>query len=406
MASIRRHDDLSISESQVYTPNPDFFADHGLREGSTNRALHCIHCDHECTVTSISCCACLNDLDLEGGRTYPIRPRNYYSPPPPVQTEPRNTPTFERFLDLPPELRHTIWELALPGPRIVLLVAIPLKSFVCTRVYSDRHVVPYGDGRTFVFEEDKPAYKKVSLRYSKRIGGCGSRTGWKSQSSIPHVDVCHEARAVASKYYTWAFAKDSVAPGVWFDFKIDTLYLDFGFTRMHDEHYALDDLGDDVAKVKKLAVFPQLPLSNDHMPNSFFIRRLNDIQLAFAAVETIILVARRHGTDDCGDLALLTTKQDIDECLEIYSLIFSQPQYTQTNQLLLYNVQYSNNLRESMFPDERDFTRLRSFRMKNNLSPNMPLILREMITTSHLLQRLEIARETYEKEKKNLWMFE
>jgi hypothetical protein len=46
------------------------------------------------------------------------------------------------------EVRLLIWEFALLGPRIVFLEATPAESFVCTRVYTDRKVIPSGDGST------------------------------------------------------------------------------------------------------------------------------------------------------------------------------------------------------------------------------------------------------------------
>jgi hypothetical protein len=176
--------------------------------------------------------SCDCGLNIEKGATYPIRPEhNYYSP-----SKPQTDWSFSRCRDLPPEVLILIWEFALPGARIVLLEARPLISFLCSRVYSDRDVVRYG--KLFAFKGDSGLVElrrdvpddpgELHFRY---------RYGFKSQSSVVHMEVYKESFRVASKHYTLAFATDLLAPGVWFNFELDTLYLDRGFKQNDSSYY-------------------------------------------------------------------------------------------------------------------------------------------------------------------------
>ncbi|KAH8670412.1 hypothetical protein BGZ60DRAFT_407385 [Tricladium varicosporioides] len=331
---------------------PELEYDHGWFEGTRSRAKHCIHCDHQCLWNSATCCDCSNSLVEK--KTYPIRPLNYYIQSPEI-VEPREVPTFPRFRDLPAELRHVIWELVLPGPRIVRLEAIQLKS----------------------------------LR--SEVGFIIEQYGWKSQSIVPHMEICREARDIASKHYTYAFAPNitSKPPGIWFDFRIDTLYLDFGFNRIANRHYLLEELCEDVEKVKYLAVFLAPPLHHQDEPRRYFERQLCDIGERFTSLEKLTLVARRHGTLDCTNLTFLSTNQDIDSMFELYSKHYDHGRHS----IFLNDVSYSNALRASMSPDDADGWIKRKAGMK-------PLILREIITTSHIVRRLEQARELYMQRRK------
>lgn len=118
-------------------------------------ALHCINCDHECGPRSTECCECGIALDIEN--VYDIRPADYYCPP-------KDRIHYEfRIKDLSIELRLLIWNFALPGPRIICLETKSPRSFVCTRVYTDRFVISHEDGQTYAFEGDVEGWPRLNV---------------------------------------------------------------------------------------------------------------------------------------------------------------------------------------------------------------------------------------------------
>ena len=88
--------------------------------------------------------------------------------------------------------------------------------------------------------------------------------GFRSNTGIPIATVCRESRAIVGQRFTLAFGSESIPPTLWFDFTIDTLYLDWGFSRHGREEWRLKkhpswrfsrhDLSSDVQKVHRLAL--------------------------------------------------------------------------------------------------------------------------------------------------------
>jgi hypothetical protein len=84
-------------------------------------------------------------------------------------------------------------------------------------VWSDRAVNSPG---LSYFEEDGPIPADSSQIFEL------IRYGFKSESTIPLLYVCRESYGVASKLYSPAFGTESARPQTYFNFDLDTLYLD------------------------------------------------------------------------------------------------------------------------------------------------------------------------------------
>ena len=135
--------------------------------------------------------------------------------------------------------------LSLPGPRIVFLEARILKRFYCRRVYDGGTVKHYGDfvRDLYVTFEDEPHGTECG-RVSEGFEPRWALFGLGSQSSIPLLYVCRESYEVASTYYERAFGSYNSFPQTWFDFKSDTLYLDF--MRPDGGVFSPDFINDDI----------------------------------------------------------------------------------------------------------------------------------------------------------------
>lgn len=125
--------------------------------------------------------------------------------------------SFHKFSELPKELRLTIWELALPGPRITLKMA-HLKQNRCPRVRSDANI----DTNQFFDVIPQDTYGGGSH------GGFYHR-GFRSGCPSPALFyVCKDSFSVASKRYERVFGSIHKIPDTWFDFSRDSLYCDWG----------------------------------------------------------------------------------------------------------------------------------------------------------------------------------
>jgi hypothetical protein len=130
-------------------------------EGSTTEGVHCLLCNYECSTASLSCCRCGLSLG-EGDEEDERYPRRQSEATPAQRKEVQNADverSFPQFSLLPKEIRLHIWELSLPGPRIVFLEAWYLKAFTCRRIFSHRGVAIHSGelvGGHYVTFEDEP----------------------------------------------------------------------------------------------------------------------------------------------------------------------------------------------------------------------------------------------------------
>jgi len=202
---------------------------------------------------------------------------------------------FHLFPRLPFDLREAVWKATFQ-PRVVYLIATLLLPGYTDRIWSNKTTK---DESFFDPEclDGRPPPKKLAFN---------------SQSTIPALSVCRESRKIATNVYTLAFGPTSY-PTIWFDFKRDTLYVDwmvanpdaYGEDAMEsDASYVPRDLGPDLRKVEKLAIC-------DGLPKSWWLNgwegehKVLYVLRSLSAIKTIIVVARAHDTKDCAHLVMM-----------------------------------------------------------------------------------------------------
>ena len=217
---------------------------------------------------------------------------------------------FHVFPHLPWELREAIWKASFE-PRIVYLKATLLKPGFSVRVWSDKTIDDesfFDWGQTVSFTDLYPPPRKLSFR---------------SQSTVPALYACHESRHVATNVYTLAFGP-TYYPCTWFDFKNDTLYVDWinKISEPKDEDdsagYLPTDLGADLGKVEKLAVCDGLPgsiLKENGMDHIDWIRILFR---ELYSIKTVTVVDRAHDITDSANLVAMDGVYAIDGEFDIF----------------------------------------------------------------------------------------
>lgn len=214
---------------------------------------------------------------------------------------------FHLFPLLPQELREAIWKASFK-PRIVYLTPTILKPGFSARVRSDTTI----DDEAFFDWEGAPPPPQLSFR---------------SRSMVPALYVCHESRHMATNVYTLAFGP-TYYPCTWFDFKNDTLYVDWVFENPEPEDedepnifetaYNPRDLGPDLGKVEKLAVCDGLPgsiLKENGMDHVDWIRILFR---ELYSIKTVTVVDRAHGIIDSENLVSMYEVCAIDKELDMF----------------------------------------------------------------------------------------
>jgi len=207
---------------------------------------------------------------------------------------------FSLFPNLPKEIRLLIWEIALPGPRIIYLRRRNLQSYNCSRVWSDKPILADSSQSTAKddFFHDVPEYDSENddlIIYFKRpdLGPGKPCQGFFSPCPAPQLlFVCKESFEVMEHFYERTFGSESAFPETWFNFDVDTLYVDWGGVETGGISFRPEDFGDVAAKVKHLAVLHTGPN---------YIRRgltheqwLSYILFEFCNLHTLTLVHKRH----------------------------------------------------------------------------------------------------------------
>lgn len=141
-----------------------------------------------------------------------------------LSAKPKRATSFTKFGDLPPELRVSIWQLAMPEARTVV----------------------------------------VQSPYTKRSRGPtslesllpGSQDTWQSATQIPALlHVNSEARYEALKHYSLSLGVGAAEPRIYVDFKRDTVF--FGDAELRSECASLWNKTQDLDKVQRLAIVPE-----------------------------------------------------------------------------------------------------------------------------------------------------
>ncbi|KAJ8116332.1 hypothetical protein ONZ43_g4467 [Nemania bipapillata] len=136
--------------------------------------------------------------------------------------------SFTKFADLPPEIRIKIWQLAMPGPRTVVIKSPHTRSKHTPTSLDDILVHTASD----------------------------AELAWHSTTQIPallHVNA--EARYEALKHYSLSLGIGKAQPRVYVDFDRDTLFL--GDAELKLECSPLWAETEDLNKVRRLAVVPE-----------------------------------------------------------------------------------------------------------------------------------------------------
>jgi hypothetical protein len=307
---------------------------------------------------------------------------------------------FQLFSLLPLELRLLIWQFALPGPRIVFLQPRRLQWFRCTRVFSDRDIRKTLTSPVSFEGDFLPYSPEVDWENVKYGGNCYNRYGFTSYSSIAMLYVCRESYSVASQVYERAFGTTTAFAETWFNFNLDTLYLDCASSYILVPH----DIKD-LDRVQHLALHCLASFRPIRPPEGFTRRRdiesrgriANRLFERMPSLKTYTSIAKRHG-NSCNDLVFMDVK-DIAGCLELYS----QP-YDPATETSFMNMQedYIQEGQATLLVDPNDVKERRAKRQASGFQRRfgtsfytMPSIHQKMVTTSRLKSRLERAEKDY-----------
>lgn len=243
------------------------------------------------------------------------------------------------FPKLPKEIRLMIWEAALPGPRIVPIVQRELNKTIGQWEEENDTTWPPDDDKGERTADEKASCRDLAARawgvdeedYRKvpLVGmACGAPT------IIPDVFMaCKEAYAVATKQYKRTFGCAHSEPETYFNFKLDTLYIDYeNFDSFRDPDswsenpFQLDawngfrgEYAENAKNVQRLAV--RVPTGS--MMESFD-EDIADILRTFRGLEEIFVIVRPNDAEDIifekeqlSDLNMIDPVEDVDEAIEI-----------------------------------------------------------------------------------------
>ena len=225
-----------------------------------------------------------------------------------------------------------IWEMALPGPRVVYLEPILLEP------YSSRpnEVVDDADNG------QDPAHSDHETEEDDEFGplSCGAL---RSQATPPALlYTCLESFEVASQFYTLAFETKEAEPETWFCFERDILVVDWGWE--DGLHYDLQDFSDDDLKsLRKLAFFyPNNRYTPSEVMELEYEEFLSQCLEGFCNLETLYFTSwpDQQRMEDRSELALMDLRdiafqnhifseeykpeeeaKFIDECEAVYDML-------------------------------------------------------------------------------------
>ncbi len=208
---------------------------------------------------------------------------------------------FPRFAELPFEIRLEIWELAIE-PQVVHLRQRHISEchHAVHHVSSDRHVADRCTGRVpqdyqgYVCNEREEGMAKEFARMDRVRGRpyLYRMMGFDTDVPLPSLLLaCHESFQVASKVYKKSFSALGSFAQTYFNFKLDTLYLD-----LHTEAAGIEAIVQDVLPYMchdELAKVEKLSINRDLLAETMgsFENYLACILFFFSNVKTVYLIS-------------------------------------------------------------------------------------------------------------------
>lgn len=143
---------------------------------------------------------------------------------------------------------------------------------------------------------------------------------WSPSKAPPTLFACRESHQVTSKFFVPSFAFASSIPEIYFDFRVDTLYLRFDTFVFDDTNetefgYFIDELEsicdtDQVGKVRNLAVFlDPKDIGARNYQLAWILRWFGNIQKL-----TIVVGHFNRENDDEGDIIFIEAIDVIKTC--------------------------------------------------------------------------------------------
>jgi hypothetical protein len=317
-------------------------------------------------------------------------------------------PVFSLFPNLPKEVRLLMREIALPGPRIIYLRRRNLESYDCSRVWSDKPIIAtssqstakddfFHDVQEYNFENDD------LIIYLKRpdLGPGKPCQGFFSPCPAPDLlFVCKESFEVMEHFYARTFGSEAAFPETWFNFDLDSLYVDWGGVETGGISFRPEDFGGVAAKVKHLAVL--------HTGPNYIRRRLTHEQwlsyilFEFCNLQTLTLVQGRHVSGRREQLAFMKptdligwfydshTVGMIRDCTDVNRAELEREREGWFSQDFSTDWELAD---DPIIKDIKRFEERREGRMKAGKQPwNIPKVERKIITSAKCKGRLvEIA---------------
>ena len=173
---------------------------------------------------------------------------------------------------------------------------MPLMSRPCPRIWSN---VPAGD-ETFFGSHDP--FEKADESVPKLVfpwpNGPEPLTGLRATSTPPLLLACRQSSKVAKKHYTRAFGVPGICAEVWFNFTLDTLYLDY-FDACHYVNAT------DAKKTQRLAVIVRRDKHIDRYSRVTMQMDVGDVRKVFRHLKSYTVAIPYHDNQDGQELVAL-----------------------------------------------------------------------------------------------------
>ena len=197
--------------------------------------------------------------------------------------------SFTNFQALPAEIRYEIWAWSFPDRRIIYL-------------QKSRRPIP-GTLQDSSIGASSPTESQDSTSTSQTNNQESDMVYWSDTETPEIYSVCRESQAVFKQFYTKAFANSNF-PGVWFDFRVDILYVARDIYERESIFY--ENFRSDIRQVKILFISGMWDPDSVEIPNPLYqIGSILDVGAAirgFKNLEGLMLAHALHPTNQTGIL--------------------------------------------------------------------------------------------------------